>query len=85
MSLFTPWNDLIRRIAVAAGSGTALITLLQPAPVSVACLRGGLAWVAVRLLGWFVGWVLRMMETLDAVALAKQAALEEVEPEGGAS
>jgi len=85
MSLFTPWNELIRRIAVAAGSGAALITLLQPAPVSIACLRGGLAWVAVRLLGWFIGWVLRLMETLDAVAAIKKAEREEAEPEGGTS
>ena len=93
MSLFLPWNDLIRRVAVAAGSATALITLLQPAPVRVACLRGGLAWVAVRLLGWFIGGVLRQVEALEqreaerlAVQLweADQAA-EAEQAKGGAS
>lgn len=73
MSLFLPWNELMRRVAVAVGAGAALIALLQPVPVWVACLRGGIAWGAVRLTGWFIGVVLRKVEVLERQQAEREA------------
>jgi len=81
MSNFSTWNDLIRRWSVAVGSVTALVTLLQPAPVSVACLRGGVAWVAMRLGGWAIGWTLRKIDELEGQAAAKLALYQSEEGE----
>ena len=43
------WRSFAHRIAVAGGSLVALISLLHHVPLSTACLRGGAAFVAVRL------------------------------------
>jgi hypothetical protein len=42
-SLDSVWRATGRRIAVAAGAGTALVSLAVHVPVHVAALRGGLA------------------------------------------
>ncbi len=63
----------MRRFAVAAGAGTALIALLQPVPVRVACLRGGMAWLGVRIAAWFIGWVLRQIDTLEHKQAEREA------------
>ena len=55
-SLQSSWRAITRRLAVAAGSLAALLSLLHHVPVSVASLRGGAAWLLVLVLsrlGWF--------------------------------
>ena len=42
-------TSLARRLAVAAGALTALVSLLHDAPVRIACLRGALAFAAALL------------------------------------
>ena len=46
-SLRLAWRPFGRRVAVAAGSLVALISLFYHVPVSVASLRGGLAFASV--------------------------------------
>jgi hypothetical protein len=70
-------------MAVFAGSGTALVTLLQHAPARVACLRGAMAWFAVLVLGRATAWVLERVETLSAQAAKELAHVRAAEEEGG--
>ena len=70
-------------MAVFAGSGTALITLLQHAPARVACLRGAMAWFAVLVLGKGTAWVLQRVEELSAQAARELARVELAEEEAG--
>lgn len=51
------WLSLVRRVGVATGALVALTALLVHAPLHVAALRGGLAWLAVVLCGRAVGWL----------------------------
>ncbi len=67
-------------MAVFAGAGTALVTLLQHAPARVACMRGAMAWFAVLMLGKGTAWLLERVEGLSAKAareLARARAVEE--------
>jgi len=52
-------------MAVFAGSATAILSLLWHAPVQVACLHGGVAWLGVVLVGKSVGWFLERADALD--------------------
>ncbi|MFT4649308.1 MAG: hypothetical protein ACI9X4_002547 [Glaciecola sp.] len=70
-------------MAVFAGSGTALVTLLQHAPARVACLRGAMAWFAVLVLGRGTAWVLGRVETLSAQTTKELALAQAAEEEGG--
>lgn len=58
------WTAIAGRLAVAAGAGAALVSLLQDAPPSQAALRGALAWFGVRLYTRystrFLAWRLRV-------------------------
>ena len=47
--LHTAWRDLSRRLAVLAGAGTGLLSLVMDAPVTTAALRGLGAYVALSL------------------------------------
>jgi len=47
ISLQTAWRPLARRVAVAGGCFTALVSLLNHTPVSVASLRGAATFAAV--------------------------------------
>jgi len=47
LQLRPAWQALTKRLAVAAGSLAALISLLHHAPASIASLRGGVAWIVV--------------------------------------
>ncbi len=47
VSLRLAWRPFERRVAVAAGCLVALISLFHHVPVSVASLRGGLAFASV--------------------------------------
>ena len=49
VSLQAAWRPLARRVAVAAGCFTALISLLHHVPVSVASMRGAATFFAVVL------------------------------------
>ena len=66
------WFQVAGRLAVAAGAGAALVSLLQDAPPSQAALRGAIAWFAVRLYGRysarFLAWRLRMDQRAEAAA-----------------
>ncbi|MDF1839114.1 MAG: hypothetical protein P1V35_14700 [Planctomycetota bacterium] len=80
MSILSTWKAWNLQMAVFAGSGTALVTLLQHAPARVACMRGAMAWFAVLLLGKGTAWVLERVEILSAEAakeLARANAAEE--------
>lgn len=50
------WRSLAHRVAVAGGSLVALISLFHHVPVSVAALRGAIAYVAVLAVSR-LGWV----------------------------
>lgn len=58
VSILPLWNALAGRLVVAAGAGTALISLFYDVPVSRACLRGGLAWLLARWIAKGVAWLL---------------------------
>lgn len=45
------WSALVHRAAALAGAGAGLLALLAGAPVTVACLRGGLTWAAAVVVG----------------------------------
>ncbi len=47
--LHTAWRDLSRRLAVLAGAGSGLLSLVMDAPVTTAALRGLGAYVALLL------------------------------------
>ena len=47
ISLQTAWRPLARRVAVAGGCFTALVSLLNHTPVSVASMRGAATFAAV--------------------------------------
>ncbi|MEO0651748.1 MAG: hypothetical protein AAFZ65_13815 [Planctomycetota bacterium] len=58
------WFSIAGRLAVAAGAGAALVSLLQDAPPSQAALRGAIAWFVVRLYcrysARFLAWRMRV-------------------------
>jgi hypothetical protein len=83
MSILSTWKAWNLQMAVFAGSGTALVTLLQHAPARVACLRGAMAWFAVLLLGRGTAWVLGRVETLSAQTTKELALAQAAEEEGG--
>ncbi len=70
-------------MAVFAGAGTALVAILQHAPVRVACFRGAIAWIAVILLGKGTGWVLGKVEVYSAQAAKELARAQAAEQDGG--
>ncbi|TAJ21874.1 MAG: hypothetical protein EPO68_04065, partial [Planctomycetota bacterium] len=45
------FEPLLRRVAVAAAAGSALVSLLQHVPVWVACARGGASLACVLVIG----------------------------------
>ena len=49
--LTTLWMSLMGRLAVCTGSLTALTSIWTHVPLPQACLRGGLAWLAVLAIG----------------------------------
>ncbi len=51
------WTALGHRLAVVAGAGTALLSLIWHSPVHVACLRGAAAWAAIRVLARATEWL----------------------------
>ena len=51
----------MHRAAVVAGAASGLVALLVDAPVTVACLRGGLAWAAAILVGRLARWMVTSM------------------------
>jgi hypothetical protein len=48
-SVQTAWQDLTRRLAVVAGAGGALVSLLNDAPVNIAAMRGAGAFFGLLL------------------------------------
>ena len=82
MSIFSAWNALIHQMAVLAASATALVSLLWKTPVSVACLRGGAAWLGLILVGKLVGVVLSKVDRLDGQALARKVQAESAKDDG---
>jgi hypothetical protein len=69
--LQSSWRAITRRLAVAAGSFAALLSLLHHVPVSIASLRGGAAWLVVLALsrvGWFA-----LERTLDLDGAARRS------------
>ena len=83
MSILSTWKAWNLQMAVFAGSGTALVTLLQHAPARVACLRGAMAWFAVILLGKGTAWAIDRVETLSAQAAKELARASAAEEEAG--
>ena len=75
------WNALARRLAVAAGAGSALIALLNNVPLSRACLRGGLAWLLVRSVAWCLDRLLLRLVAMEQPAAASSAS-DSPDPEG---
>lgn len=57
--LRSSWNALAARVAAIAGVVAALLALFHEAPVSRACLRGALAFIAVRLVARAGWWAVR--------------------------
>ena len=57
VALAEAWRATGRQIAVVAGSGTALVSLLQHTPVYVASLRGGVVWAAVLAVTSLGAWL----------------------------
>ncbi len=47
--IHTAWRDLSRRLAVLAGAGSGLLSLVMDAPVTTAALRGFGAYAALLL------------------------------------
>ncbi len=70
-------------MAVAIGSAAALLSLLSHAPVRVACLRGGIAWFCVLLVGKSVAWLLDRMASLEAQREARRVAELALDEEEG--
>lgn len=66
------WRAMGHRAAVAAGALAALISLIHHVPVSVASLRGGLAWLAVLVVA-----KLGLVAFERACSLERRAASEE--------
>lgn len=56
-ALVEAWRAVGGQIAVIAGSGTALASLIQHTPVSVASMRGGIAWGAVLAVTSIGAWL----------------------------
>ncbi len=56
-ALVEAWRAVGGQIAVVAGSGTALLSLLQHTPVHVASLRGGTVWGAVLVVTSLGAWL----------------------------
>ncbi len=79
-------------MAVLAASVAALLALLWHVPVRVACLRGGIAWLGVILVGKVVGMILQQVGKLDEQRARAQLATDvasnldgdpQAEPKGG--
>ncbi|TDJ68187.1 MAG: hypothetical protein E2O39_13605 [Planctomycetota bacterium] len=51
------WTALGHRLAVVTGAGTALLSLIWHSPASDACLRGAVAWAAIRVLARTTQWL----------------------------
>lgn len=58
-SLESIWRALSNRAAVCVAAATALCALIANAPVHIACLRGGVAWVGVLVLSRMFGYALK--------------------------
>lgn len=56
------WTALGHRLAVVAGAGTALLSLIWHSPVADACLRGAAAWAAIRVLALATRWLMARTE-----------------------
>lgn len=61
-SLEMIWSALSRRAAVLVGAATALCAMIADAPVSIACLRGGVAWIGVLAISHMFGYAFRDVE-----------------------
>jgi hypothetical protein len=61
-------EPLLRRVAVTAAAGTALVSLFQHVPVWVACARGGASLAGVLVIGKLG------LLALERATLAEQAA-----------
>ena len=73
VSLQDAWRALGRRLAVAAGSLVALVSLFHHVPISVASLRGGAAFLAVLFVSRLGRFALERTAALDASERAKEA------------
>ena len=65
-SVETAWTALTHRAAAVVGALTGLVSLLSDVPVANASLRGGLAWIAVSILGRATSWLLARTVVEDA-------------------
>ncbi len=69
--LRSAWRSTSGRFAVTAGSFVALLSLFHHIPVSIASLRGGIAYIAVLAVGRFGGFALERAVAFDRAASRK--------------
>jgi hypothetical protein len=74
-ALVEAWRAVGGQIAVIAGSGTALASLIQHTPVSVASMRGGIAWGAVLAVTSIGAW-LAAKTWREPIAVDEEAPVE---------
>ena len=75
--LHPAWYSLVTRLAVAAGTLAALVSLAQHTPVWVASLRGALAFYVARLVA---GWGLTALSVALKADETQAEASESEEP-----
>jgi len=56
-ALAEAWRALGRQLAVVAGSGVALLSLIQDTPVRIASLRGAMTWASVLAITSLGAWL----------------------------
>lgn len=86
------WDAFGHRLAALAGAAAGLVALLAGAPVTVACLRGTLTWVAALAAAWLArALLLRLAPTESSARTRLESATEGSEsdstlkpPEGSA-
>ena len=72
LRLTSAWRSLGTRVAVAGGSGMALLSLFHHVPPSTAALRGGATWLALLLVTRAGAFALRSAHRMDAVPEPEQ-------------
>ena len=68
--LRTAWRSFHGRLAVAGGSLVGLVSLVHHVPVSTACARGAVCFVALLVVGRVGGAALARAHALDRSAVA---------------